>query len=133
MKFIKTLLLGTFLSVLLTSCVSVNSLVLKDDSFIYFYSLTCPHCKNVKEFLDKNQVLDKLPIEEKEVSENRTNATLLTQAAVKCQIDQNEIGVPFLFDQGKCVVGDTPIIEHLTLKLNELTTIEATPSAQPDL
>ena len=84
----------------------------KSDSYIYFYSDTCPHCTNVAEFLETWEGKDKINLDKKEVSTNISSARELSQAAKSCDIPTNEVGVPFLYTpEGECIVGDTPIID----------------------
>lgn len=75
-----------------------------------FYSLTCPHCKNVEEYINSNNTHQKFNFEELEVSQNRTNANKLLSTAKGCGIDTKSVGVPFLWTGDNCIVGDTEII-----------------------
>ncbi len=100
------------------------------DAYTYFWSETCPHCKNVADFLAtwKNPGIN---IDKKEVSQNRTNAELLTETAIKCNIPPDQVGVPLLVTpEGKCFNGDKPIIDYLK-SLSPEATQSATPSATP--
>ncbi|MPM61365.1 hypothetical protein SDC9_108223 [bioreactor metagenome] len=84
---------------------------------IFYYGNTCPHCKNVEEFIAQNKVDQKVKISSKEVYENQENAKQLTQVVDQyCpELNQNGIGVPLAFDikNQKCIQGDTPIIDFL--------------------
>jgi len=81
--------------------------------FIIYYGDTCPHCKVVEEYIQKNNTQAKLGIQLKEVFKNQDNSADLVARAKSCGKNTDEIGVPFLFDlqTSKCVVGDKPIIE----------------------
>jgi len=80
---------------------------------ILFVSETCPHCRNVEQWLSENTLIkDKIILETKmvEIQENRE---LLANKAEECQFNTSKgIGVPFLYSEGKCVSGDTPIIDY---------------------
>ncbi|MFA6422076.1 MAG: glutaredoxin domain-containing protein [Candidatus Buchananbacteria bacterium] len=83
----------------------------------YLYvSNECSHCKIVEEFIDSNGIKDKVQFEIKEVSANQANAQELISKAVKCGINQNEVGVPMLWADSKCIVGDQSIIDFFKIK-----------------
>lgn len=83
---------------------------LKDGEPILYYGDTCPHCKEVEEWLKTNKVADKVKFSQKEVWNNRQNAAELAEVAKSCGLDVSSIGVPFLYAENKCLVG-TPDIE----------------------
>ncbi len=89
-------------------------------NFILFYGQGCPHCANVEKFLNENKVKEKISIDEKEVYYNPRNSQLLIKIARKCGFNDNQIGVPFLWDEinNKCIVGDEPIISFFKEKLS---------------
>lgn len=81
---------------------------------ILFYSLTCPHCKNVEAFISENNVTQKINITQLEVGLNQTNANLLIKIGNEAKLEKGYIGaVPLLYSAGQVYVGDTPIIEYL--------------------
>ena len=89
------------------------------DKMIFFYGETCPHCANVEKFFKENNIENKIQFEEKEVYNDKNNAKLLILVAKrKCNLKENEIGVPFFWDGSKCIVGDQPIINYFKEKLN---------------
>lgn len=84
---------------------------------ILFFGDTCPHCKNVEEYITANNVKAKLNFKELEVYNNKTNAALLTAKAKNCGLDTTQgVGVPFFFDGQNCILGDQPIIDFLKTK-----------------
>ncbi|MEI6498492.1 MAG: hypothetical protein WCO23_00860 [bacterium] len=84
---------------------------------IFFYSDTCPHCKNVEKFIDENNIKAKIDFVSKEVSTNDKNANDLISKGQECKIAEENIGaVPLYWDNGVCTVGDTPIIDYLKSK-----------------
>jgi glutaredoxin len=87
---------------------------------ILFYGIGCPHCAKVEEFIKENKIKEKIAFEEKEVYFNKENVKQLVEVAKKCGFNENEIGVPFLWDgEGqRCIVGDEPIINFFKEKLN---------------
>lgn len=81
----------------------------------YYWSSTCPHCAKVQEFIDSWDKKDKLTLDKKQIDDgNYTNSILLSKRARSCGIPGSQVGVPLIFTtQGKCIVGDEPIIEYL--------------------
>jgi len=74
-----------------------------------FYSDTCPHCKNVSDFIEKNNLKTKIDFDEKEVS-NQDNVQALLAVVQTCELPQDNIGVPFLWTGSECLSGDVDII-----------------------
>ncbi|HFC76619.1 MAG TPA: hypothetical protein ENJ27_00070 [Candidatus Moranbacteria bacterium] len=83
---------------------------------IYYYGKECPHCEKVAEFLDKNDIYNKVDFAKKEVWHNKSNGKELMSAAQKCGIDPKNVGVPFLFADGKCFIGDADVIAYFKEK-----------------
>lgn len=78
---------------------------------ILFYGDTCPHCKNVENYIAANNIKAKFSFQELEVYNNKDNAQLLGEKATQCGLDTtNGVGVPFFFDGQKCILGDQEII-----------------------
>lgn len=103
---------------------------LKNAEPIFYYGNTCPHCEIVEEWFEANQVEEKITFSKKEVYDNRANAAELTKVAVACGLDANNIGVPFLYAEGQCLIGSPDIISYFAQKLNiEVTTTEEASAA----
>jgi thiol-disulfide isomerase/thioredoxin len=102
------------------------------NTYLYFWSLTCPHCKNVADFLDKWAYKDKLLLDKKEVSEDRGNSALFLTKSNDCGIAKENAGVPLLVTpEGKCFTGDTPVIDYFKSLFPE-STQSATISGVPN-
>lgn len=82
----------------------------------YFYGEECPHCKDVRKFLDENKVEERFSFVKREVWHNRTNAALMQEAANVCVLKAQEVAVPFLFSDGQCLVGTPKVIEFFKQK-----------------
>ena len=79
----------------------------------YYWGDGCPHCKLVEEFYTKWENKDKINLKKFEVWNNTKNAEIMQERAKKCSIDRNQLGVPLLVTpDGKCLIGDEPIINH---------------------
>jgi len=92
---------------------------LNESGLILFYGLGCPHCAKVESFIKENKIQEKISIEQREVYFNNDNQKLLMEAAKDCRLNENRIGVPFLWDKKNhdCIIGDQPIIDFFKNKL----------------
>lgn len=92
----------------------------QEGTMILFYSIGCPHCENVEKFLEENKnIEEKVKFEKREAGANRANANLMLEKAKKCNLAENEVGVPFFWDGEKCYFGDTPVIDFLKSKVGQ--------------
>ncbi len=107
---------------------SSNADIYKDNpvydnpDLVFYWGNGCPHCKNVEDWLDKNNADKKLKINYKEIYYNDQNRTdLINTAKQYCSdiVTNGGIGVPVGFDpqNKKCIQGDTPIIDFLEQKI----------------
>lgn len=85
---------------------------------IFFYGDGCPHCAIVEEYIKENKVNEKVAFSTKEVYYNRDNSKELEEKAKICGMPTDSIGVPFLWDGEKCLVGDVDIVEFFKQKIN---------------
>lgn len=88
---------------------------------VLYWGKGCPHCENVKNYIRQNKLDDKIKISYREVYYDNGNQQKLETAAKLCpEIDVGQgIGVPLAFDpkEKKCILGDTPAIDWLKLKI----------------
>lgn len=94
-----------------------------DANFILYVGEGCPHCQNVEEFINSNQINQKLKINYKEIYKNADNRNELIQTVKKncSELEENGgVGIPVFFDisQQKCFQGDQPIIDFLKSQVN---------------
>jgi len=87
-----------------------------NNSLIFYYGNTCPHCKEIEEWIKDNKIEEKIDMIKKEVYDNHENAQELSLAAQNCKLDTNNIGVPFLYAENKCYVGKPDIVSYLSQK-----------------
>lgn len=113
-SLILIILLAIIVWFVLTSRGKSNSIDLGTTP-ILFYSTTCPHCKNVEDYLTKNKVKEKIKIEELEISDP-SSAQKFVQAAEICQLDPNTTGVPLLYADNKCYSGEVDVINYFKSK-----------------
>ncbi|MDO9231465.1 MAG: hypothetical protein Q7U36_03265 [bacterium] len=119
----KYLLVAILLSVglVLSGCGQKNGdtpLVDKNAKIILFYGQECPHCKIVEKYIKDNKISEKVNFAQGEVYHNKTNSALLAEKAGKCGIDTKAIGVPFLWENDKCYVGQEEVIQFFKDKVN---------------
>ena len=88
-----------------------------ENQIIFFYGDGCPHCAIVEEYLKENKVAEKVAFSQKEVYYNRNNANELEEKAKICGMPTDSIGVPFLWNGEKCLVGDVDIVEFFKQKI----------------
>jgi len=88
------------------------------DKIIFYYGITCPHCKEVEEWMEKNKIEEKIKIEKKEVYQDQKNSAELNLVAKSCGLDSASIGVPFLLADGKCYMGTPDVKKVLKNKSN---------------
>jgi glutaredoxin len=82
------------------------------DEMILFYGEGCPHCKDVEEYIAKNNIDQKVQYKKLEVWGNQKNAQIMKDIAKKCNLDSQKIGVPFLYADGECYIGG-PDVEQV--------------------
>ena len=95
-----------------------KSQIIQTDKIILYYGDGCPHCALVEKFVAENSIETKVSFAKKEVYYNKQNASELAEKARTCGMPTDSIGVPFLWDGSKCLVGDQDIIEFFKSKIN---------------
>lgn len=94
-----------------------NLFIPKKDQIVYYYGISCPHCQEVGKWMKENKVEEKIKIEKKEVYENQANAQELNYVAQYCGLSPDQIGVPFLYADGKCYIGSFEVEKILKEKI----------------
>ncbi|MEK7664768.1 MAG: hypothetical protein AAB361_01355 [Patescibacteria group bacterium] len=89
-----------------------------DNQIILFYGEGCPHCKIVDDYIAENKIEEKVSFVRKEIYNDYDNQKILVEKAKICNIATDSIGVPFLWDGEKCLVGDQSIINFFKTKTN---------------
>lgn len=89
-----------------------TSVATPDDgaSIVYYYGAECPHCKDVEDFIEQNGIAEKVHFVKKEVWHNTKNAREMDARAKACGIQPEGMGVPFVFADGKCMIGTPDVI-----------------------
>lgn len=84
---------------------------------ILFEGNGCAHCAKVETFIKNNNVEQKIAFTRLEVFDNSANASILADRAQACGLPPARLGVPFLWDGKKCVIGDVDIIQFFQQRL----------------
>ncbi|MEK6731259.1 MAG: hypothetical protein AABY34_03665 [Pseudomonadota bacterium] len=85
---------------------------------ILFYSVTCPHCKKVEDFINQYHVTQKIHFDSTEVSQDQQNLAIFENVAQKyCHITGSNLVVPLFWTGSKCIIGDQPIIHYFKTKM----------------
>ncbi len=113
--FLTAVFLG--FGLILSGCGQPSGDVDKNASIIFFYGQECPHCKIVEKYIEENKIAEKVNFSQGEVYHNKNNSAFLAEKAGECGIDTKSIGVPLLWAEGKCYVGDEDVIEFFEEKV----------------
>lgn len=91
---------------------------------VFYYGEECPHCHTVLDFLEEHDVVSSVSFDVKETWHDKENSRELLANAAKCGYAPNEIGVPFLYADGECLVGAPDVIGYFSERAG-LTTDES--------
>ena len=89
-----------------------------DNEIILFYRDGCPHCENVDNYIEENNIEEKITFSRKDAQQN---SGLFRQKAKICNIPESRLGVPFLWNgpDTACFMGADQIINFFESKTNE--------------
>lgn len=93
-----------------------NAAATQTNQIVLYYGEGCPHCAKVEEFIKENKIEEKVQFARKEVWYNQINAAELGEKAKICGLKTDTVGVPFLWDGSKCLIGDQDIINFFKTK-----------------
>ena len=116
---IKKIFLAFFIALLFFGI--TTSTYAQDSPKIYlFYGTGCPHCGEVEEFFEEENLYTRYPVEEKEIYFNRDNALLYNRILDELEVPQQKRGVPAVVIGDKLIVGDRPIINNFVAEADKL-------------
>lgn len=98
-----------------TQATSVRNSITSSSTLVLYTSKTCPHCQLVKEYMQRNQISEKITITVKDVVTSLKNQDDLVAKAKICKLDTKKLGIPLLFDGQNCYSGDTDIINYFEI------------------
>lgn len=73
----------------------------------------------MEKHIEENKVKDKISFAQKEVYHNKNNADEMAGKAKICGLSTGSIGMPFLWDGEKRLIGDQDIIDFFEQKAGE--------------
>jgi len=79
---------------------------------VYYYGDGCPHCEDVQAFFDEEGIVFGEDLAKKEVWSNRANREEMLSRAEECGLTPEDVGVPFLWAEGKCSVGEPDVVDY---------------------
>jgi len=89
-----------------------------ENADILYWGATCPHCHDTINWIESNNVEEKLTIIRKEVYQNQKNSLELSQKAQSCGLPGNSVGVPFMYtSDGRCLIGTPDITNYLNSRI----------------
>jgi len=81
-----------------------------------FYSNGCPHCAKVEKYFKENNILEKYSIEKRNINGSAKCAQEFNKICQYNNIPLDKRGVPMLYFEGQCLIGDKPIIDFFKNK-----------------
>ncbi len=114
--------ISLFLAVLvfLIIGISVRQIILRQSNAVVqaassqnclFFGEGCPHCAKVSKYFQENGILEKYDIEEKNIHGDSECALEFNRICQNHGIPLKERGIPMLYFEGQCLMGDKPIID----------------------
>jgi glutaredoxin len=80
-----------------------------DSQITYYHGVDCPHCLKVSQFIEENKIAEKVAFTKKEVSLDFSNGQEFLQVVKKCGLQPSEAGVPLVYAEGKCFMGEPDV------------------------
>ncbi len=81
-----------------------------------FFSAGCAHCGKVDKYFQENNILEQHNIEKKNISGDAECAQEFNKICQDNGIPLGKRGIPMLYFEGQCLMGDTPIIDFFKNK-----------------
>jgi len=123
----KNIIISIFLFLFCFQIVSAQ----EEDSFILYYGQGCPHCSEVEEYIEDKNIKEN--IIQKEIYQNPINAEEFNSLCEQKGIDLMSRGVPFLYAENECFIGNKQIIGFLDGKDVNITAQETKKSFSQNL
>ena len=87
----------------------------ESNNIYFFYGEGCPHCAQIEEFFESENLYNIYPIDKREIYFNRDNAILFNDLLDKLGVSNEARGVPTVIIGDKILVGDKPIIDNFKI------------------
>lgn len=98
----------------------------ENSGIIYYFAKGCSHCENVQKFLneDENKMVQKIIYAKKEISADKENSKEFYEKISQCGLDETKAGVPLIFANGQCFVGDREVINFFKKEIGTMNQAE---------
>lgn len=83
---------------------------------IFFYSNDCGHCQKVKQYIADYKIEEKVSFSLVEAFTSEANYDLFNEKAAACRLSGSRKGVPLIYENGKCYVGEIEAIDFFKKK-----------------
>ncbi|MCK5475064.1 MAG: sulfite exporter TauE/SafE family protein [Candidatus Pacebacteria bacterium] len=103
------ILLFALVTFLIVGAKQVDNIASASSQNYLFFSTGCAHCYKVDAYFQKNNILEQYNIEKKNTGDTE-NAQRFNEICQDKGILIDERGVPMLYFEGQCLMGDAPII-----------------------
>lgn len=108
------------ISLLFIFIILAQNVLAQENQAVLYYGNGCPHCAEVEDFI-KNNTFD-FSIEQKEIYQNKINAEEFNHVCAEEGISLMNRGVPLLYAENECFIGDKQIISYLSAKQQPVET-----------
>jgi|GEM_PF-65121 len=98
-----------------------NNSYANDSTVILFWGEGCPHCEVVKDKISENGYDKKINIDYKEIYRNKDNAKLFYEKINECGISSYNAGVPMVYANGLCWIGQNEAIYAIEKEIEKNT------------
>ena len=90
-----------------------------------YVTQNCPHCQNVKTYIQKNQVHTQFDFDEKQLNAHSRDIRELVRVMRFCGYQTNQLPIPVLWtgNTQKCIVGEKNIISFFDKKSTHTTIV----------
>ena len=89
----------------------------KNTEIVLYYGNTCPNCIDLDNWIEANNIKEKVVFSQKEIFQNGDNRKELLAKAKICRIAEESVGVPFLWTGSTCLIGKDDIIKFFEDKI----------------
>lgn len=97
---------------LASSVASSNSTASKKLSLVLFYSIECPHCREIINFMRDKKLDTRATIEQKEISTDAGNRNEFLRIVKGCDVKLSAVPLPVLWTGQKCLIGDEEVMKY---------------------
>lgn len=83
-------------------------------NIVFYYSQTCPYCKQVEKYISEKSLESKVTIERRLVFNTSDKSLDKQEMGTLCGVSMDSVGVPLIYFKRKCYMGTPDIVELLS-------------------